>query len=174
MRIKHFNSVFNKICFVYLKDVNILQNSINDIIDVFNSKCLLVSAIALDHSSEILNKLLKACETYQVILPPDNTITAETKIISTTEHIKLILEPLINSIPRCITLYGFNDNSESKNILIRESIKNIGDYKLVIDKVADFVLSIVLEEDFAILSFNKNCFDHKFILKQIKQKLKKE
>lgn len=173
MRIKQFNSFFNKICFVHLNDISILQNSINDIIDIFNSKHLLLSVVALDHNSEIFNNILIASETYQVILPSNNTITAETKIISTTEHMKPFLKPLINSIPRSITLYGFDNNiKKSKNILIQESIKNVGDNKLVIDNAVDFVLSIVLEEDFAMLSFNKFRFDHNFILKQIKQKFK--
>ena len=172
MSIKYFSNFFRKIGFVFLRNVKISKNNIKDIIDIFDSKCILMSAIALHHSSEIFKRLMEAHNVFEIVLPSQNTITAETKIIGGTDDIKLILSELIDSEPRCITLYGFDGDIENKKVLIQGSVRNLNDNKLVTDNVVDFILSIVLEEGYIQLSFNKCYYDPKFILKKVKLKYK--
>ena len=166
-------NIIGKIGFVFLRNVKIPKSNMKDIIDIFDSNCLLMSAVALHHDSEIFKKIIEAHNVFEIVLPSKNTITAETKIIGKTEDIKLILTELIDSEPRCITLYGFDGSIENKKVLIQGSAKNLNDNKLVKDNVVDFILSIVLEEGYIQVSFNKCCYDAKFILKEVKLKYKK-
>lgn len=171
MSIRYFSNFFTKIGFVFLRNVNISKKNMKDIIDIFDSKCILLSAIALDHSSDIFKRLMEAHNAFEILLPCQNTITAETKITGNTDDVKLILPELIDSNPRCITLYGFDGDIEKKT-LIQGGVRDLNDNKLVTDSVVDFILSIVLEENYIQLSFNKYCYDHKLILKKVKLKYK--
>lgn len=174
MRIRCFGNFFGKIGYVFSSNINISKADIKDIIDIFDSKYLLLLVVAFDYSSESFKKLTEAHKTFEIIFPTNNNITAQTKIIGKTEDIKMILDELIDSDPRCITFCGFNGNIDSKKTLMQLGSKKFNENKLLLDNVANFIISLVIEENFMQLSFNKNSYDSKFIFKEVKSKLRQK
>lgn len=168
MRIKLFKNIFGQDCYIYIEKINPNQQFIKYITNIFDSKCLLVSVTALDYNCEFSNIISSMKDAFELILPTNNIITSETKIISSKENILLYWDKLIDSAPRNITIYGFKKCIDRTFSLCQENVKKRNDIKVLKDKTIDFILSIVIEENFIVLSFNKFCFDFNKISKRIK------
>lgn len=171
MKIKSFNNPFGSINNISIENANFSKNTIENILDIFCCKKIVVSIIALDYNCDFINMIVELRDSFNIIFPSKNTITSETKIIAKRESLMNFWNQIIAEEPRGIIIYGAENDNDFENTLMN-AVNLSDDYSLLLDGKFDFIFSILLDEDYATLSFNKRKFLHKSVLNSIKSFVK--
>lgn len=168
MKIKVYGKNYGKICYVYIENGNFEASKIKDLINIFDSKYIMASIVALTRDSKFVD-MVKCKESYnEIIFPQENTITAETTIITDKQKVESLLERLLNCDSRCITIYGTFSSLDSASSLILDKCTNYQN-KWIVNNVVEYEISVVLEENLTIVSFNRLGIDENNIIDHVKK-----
>lgn len=168
MKIKVYGKNYGKICYVYIENDNFEASKINELINIFDSKYIMASIVALTRDSKFVD-MVKCKESYdEIIFPQEDTITAQTTIITDKQKVESLLELLLNCDLRCITIYGTFSSLDSASNLIFDKCTNCQN-KWIADRVIEYEISVVLEENLTIVSFNRLWIDANDVIGQIKK-----
>lgn len=147
-------------------------NAFVQVIDIFGPQQLIISITALDQDSDFFKLVSDEKTRFKVILPAKNTITSETLIMANTSDFLPVYDLLVESEPRCITLYGLKENIEIDRLNYKEF--QYADDKIVKKETIGYAISIILEECCVKITFNTDIYDPFKLFKTIKEKLQKK
>lgn len=123
-------------------------------------------------NSEFFEIVSNNSKIYKVISPIENRITSETLIASKKQNILAILDLLIKTEPRCITIYGVKSKYDFYDDKFILNFLNNDTDKLVYDCIVDCVSTVILEESYVIITINSKAINPISIYNELKDKFK--
>ncbi len=170
VKFRLYKNFFGNISFITVDNFSCYSKALKQLIDIFKPQYLIISITALDSDSDFFKIISDRQKQFKIILPTNNTITSKTIIMSNASDFLSVFDLLIKSEPRCITLYGLEDNIKLNHLNYKEF--QYADDTIVSKEITDYVISIILEEDLIKITFNNNLYTQSILFKAIKKSLK--
>ena len=167
MKIRSFKNPFGSINYICIKSIELSSFNIKSIIDIFNCKKVMLSLVALERDCAFVNMIKNSKDAFDVILPDKDSIISEVIIVAEFENLLTFWEQLIDAKPRNIIVYGLKDWTNIKNVLLGNG-KERNNEQMLLNCEVDFILSALLDETLTLVSFNRESFAHKRVLKEIR------
>ena len=167
MKMKKTFFAGKNLSYVYMRGFNPTYENIIKLIDLISHEYLLGVFTALDTTNEFIRTISKDYINYDVLIPPDNSITSNTIIITSKQNFITKLHLVLTCEPRCLTFYGLysgynlNININKHYFINLDSIVSIG------NSITDASISVVVDEFYAEISLDSHTYDAKTFLRKI-------
>lgn len=168
MKIKCYRNFFGKISFIYLKKLNCTFENIKKLMNLFDTEYLLLSITALDVDSEFFLSISNNKELFRILMPVKNNITAETIIAAKRREILFILDFLVKTDIRSISIYGIKSQAEIKDDSFLLNFSNSNADKLIDSGLENCAVDVVMEENLVIVTFNSKIINATEMVQRIK------
>ena len=143
------------------------SENLEKLIKIFDTNFLAVQIMAIDKSDPYLKIISHSC--LNIITPPTDNIISETVVITSIHDFIKNAELLINSEPRCISLYEIEDITKFKPDTLNGSQE-----ALVRKGIINYSISVIADEYCVKIVFNHRRYDKKLLLSALKQQFKDE
>ena len=169
VKFRLYKNYFGNISYIIVDNFFCNANAIEGLMYIFKPQYLIVSITALDQDGVFYELVTNEKTRFKVVLPKDNAITSETVVVSTKSDFLSAFDLLVKSEPRCITLYGVNDDIEIDRLNYKEF--QYADDDIVTKDIIGYAISIIVEECCMKIAFNTNLYAPDDLFKTVNKKL---
>lgn len=169
VKFRLYKNYFGNVSYIIVDNFFCNANAIEGLMHIFKPQYLIVSITALDQDGVFYELVTNEKTRFKVVLPKDNAITSETVVVSTKSDFLSVFDLLVKSEPRCITLYGVNDDIEIDRLNYKEF--QYADDAIVTKDIIGYAISIIVEECCLKIAFNTNLYAPDDLFKTVNKKL---
>ena len=169
IKFRLYKNYFGNISYIIVDNFFCNANAIEELMHIFKPQYLIASITALDQDGVFYELVTNEKTRFKVVLSKDNAITSETVVVSTKSDFLSVFDLLVKSEPRCITLYGVNDDIEIDRLNYKEF--QYADDDIVTKDIIGYAISIIVEECCLKIAFNTNLYTPDDLFKTVNKKL---
>lgn len=171
MRMKKNVFKGKKISYIYLRGFNPTCDNIIKLVDIIPHEYLLGVFIALDTKNEFIKALSEDHMKYDVLFPPDNSITSKTLMIASKGNFISVLPQILMCEPRCVTFYGLCSGYDMRTNINKQPFLDLNFIDSIGNCITDVSISVVIDEFYVEISLNSKVYDAKALLRQIETQI---